>query len=222
MSTQADLLTLEKSGIAECLEKLASSRPSGHPLSTYRLQFHKGFRFVDAQALLPYLQSFGVSHIYSSPILKAREDSSHGYDITDHSLINPDIGSEEEFRAFVADLKSRGMGLILDTVPNHMGIAGGSNPWWRDVLQNGQAAEHADFFDIDWDPLKPELHDKLLLPILGNQYGEELESGRIRVDFGVTDGFILRYYETTLPIDPQTIPLIYATVMDSASRESQV
>src|SRR5260221_1728973 len=167
MSTQAYIIPTEKTGLSECLERLAASRPSGHPLSTYRLQFHKGFRFADAQAILPYLHSLGISHVYSSPFLKAREGSTHGYDITDHNRINPEIGSEAEFRDFVSALKSLGIGQILDPVPNHMGVGHGDNPWWRDVLQNGQAAEHADFFDIDWDPLKPELHDKLLLPILG-------------------------------------------------------
>ena len=222
MSTQADILTTEKSAVAECLQKLASGDRRGHhPLSTYRLQFHKGFRFVDAQAIIPYLHELGISHVYSSPILKAREGSPHGYDITDHNQINPEIGSEAEFRTLVAELKSRDMGQILDTVPNHMGIGRGENPWWRDVLQNGQAAEHADFFDIDWDPLKPELHDKLLLPILGNQYGDELESGRIKVEFHPDSGLVVRYYDTSLPIDPQTIPLIFAPVFESTPAASR-
>src|SRR3954469_25827986 len=198
MATYADPITDERTGLADCLQQLASSRPSGHPLSTYRLQFHKDFRFVDAQAILPYLHALGVSHIYSSPILKARAGSTHGYDITNHNLINPEVGSEEEFQDFVSMLKSLGLGQILDSVPNHMGVGRGDNPWWQDVLQNGQASAHADFFDIDWDPLKPELRNKLLLPILGNQYGEELESGRIRVEMDDAEGFIIRYYDTTL------------------------
>src|SRR4051812_31608506 len=101
MATQADLNIHEKTAVEDCLHKLASERPVHHPLSTYRLQFHKGFRFTDAQAILPYLQELGVSHVYASPLLKAREGSTHGYDITDHNLINPEIGSEEEFYAFV-------------------------------------------------------------------------------------------------------------------------
>ncbi len=221
MATQADPAIHERTSVEDCLQKLASARPSGHPLSTYRLQFHKDFRFTDAIAIIPYLHLLGVSHVYASPILKARAGSTHGYDITDHNLINPEIGSEDDFRRFVNELHSHGMGLILDTVPNHMGVGRGDNPWWQDVLANGQAAEHADFFDIDWDPLKPELHDKLLLPILGNQYGEELESGHIRVEFDPAAGFLLRYYETTLPIDPQTIPLIIAPVLETADSETR-
>ncbi len=221
MATQSDLQIHERTVVEDCLQKLASARPSGHPLSTYRLQFHKDFRFTDAIAIIPYLNRLGISHVYASPILKARAGSTHGYDITDHNLINPEIGSEDEFRRFVNELHAHHMGLILDTVPNHMGVGRGDNPWWQDVLANGQAAEHADFFDIDWDPLKPELHDKLLLPILGNQYGEELESGHIRVEFDPESGFLLRYYETTLPIDPQTIPLIFAPALGTADAQAR-
>src|SRR6478736_1100004 len=125
MATQADLSINEKTAVAECLERLVSDRPSNHPLSTYRLQFHKDFRFADAQAVIPYLYRLGISHVYASPILQARAGSMHGYDITDHNVINPEIGTEEEFRAFVSALKAHDMGLILDTVPNHMGIGRG-------------------------------------------------------------------------------------------------
>src|SRR5882724_3647925 len=125
MRANFEILTAEKSGLAECLDRLSAQRRETRPLSTYRLQFHKGFRFNDAIQVLPYLNALGVSHVYSSPILKARAGSTHGYDITDHNAINPEIGSEAEFQAFVAELKRLGMGLILDTVPNHMAIGFG-------------------------------------------------------------------------------------------------
>jgi (1->4)-alpha-D-glucan 1-alpha-D-glucosylmutase len=215
MRANLDILTAEHSGLSECLDRIAAHKSDTRPLSTYRLQFHKGFRFSDALQVLPYLSALGVSHVYSSPILKARAGSTHGYDITDHNAINPEIGSESEFQAFVAELKRLGMGLILDTVPNHMAIGFGDNPRWTDVLENGEASEYADFFDIDWDPLKPDLRHKLLLPILGNQYGQELDEGKIRV--GYSEGqrkFLVRYYDKVLPLDPQTVPLIFDSVPD--------
>jgi len=207
MRSNASVLITESSGISECLDRLSAHKRSTRPLGTYRLQFNSGFRFDDARRLVGYLHSLGVSHVYSSPILRAREGSPHGYDITDHNELNPEIGKHEDFQRFVAELKNHNIGLVLDIVPNHM--AGlGTNPWWHDALANGRASEFAEFFDIDWDPLKPELHEKILLPILGDQYGAELEAGKIRV---VLDdhGFHVEYYDKKLPIDPQTIPLIF-------------
>jgi len=195
--------------LCACVEELSAEKRNHVPLSTYRLQFNRNFRFEDVRKLVPYLASLGISHCYASPILKARAGSAHGYDIIDHNQLNPEIGSEDEFRQFVAELKTHGMGLLLDTVPNHMGVGHGDNPWWQDVLQNGRTSAYADFFDIDWAPLKPELWNKVLLPILGNPYGEDLESGNIKVT--CEDGhFVIRYFEKLLPIDPQTLPLIFA------------
>ena len=182
-------------------------------MATYRLQFHAGFRFEDARRLAGYLHALGISHLYSSPVLQARAGSLHGYDITDHNRLNPEIGSYEDLEALTGELKSYGMGMVLDFVPNHMGIGFGANPWWRDVLTNGRTSEYADFFDLQWDPLKPELRDKLLLPILGDQYGAELEAGRIRLEFD-DDGFRIVYGDTKLPVDPQTIPIIFEPVED--------
>ena len=207
MRSNTSALITESSGISECLDRLAANKRSLRPLATYRLQFNAGFRFDDARWLVGYLHAMGVSHVYSSPILRAREGSPHGYDITDHNALNPEIGNHEDFQRFVTELKNYGIGLVLDFVPNHM--AGlGTNPWWHDVLANGRASEYAEFFDIDWDPLKPELHEKILLPILGDQYGAELEAGKIRL---VLDdhGFHIEYFDKKLPIDPQTIPLIF-------------
>src|SRR5512146_19573 len=193
----------EVSGLSECLDRLAAHKRANRPISTYRLQFNHAFRFADGRQLVGYLHALGITHCYSSPILKARAGSMHGYDITDHSAINPEIGTEEEFAALVAELKARGMGMVLDTVPNHMGVGHGDNPWWQDVLENGRASEYADFFDVDWQPLKAELQEKVLLPILGDQYGEELEQGRVQLDYRDDGTFIVRYYDKVLPIDPQ-------------------
>jgi (1->4)-alpha-D-glucan 1-alpha-D-glucosylmutase len=208
MRANPAILTPESSGISECLDRLASEKSGAKPLSTYRLQFNAGFRFENARRLVGYLHALGVSHIYSSPILKARPGSSHGYDITDHNQLNPEVGSYEELKELVQELKNYGMGQVLDIVPNHMGIGPGANPWWSDVLANGRASEFAEFFDIDWEPLKPELRNKLLLPILGDQYGAELEAGHIRL-VSSENGFHVEYFDKLLPLDPQTIPMIF-------------
>ena len=198
----------ETSGISECMDRLAAQKREVRPLSTYRLQFNSDFTFVHARRLAGYLHALGVSHVYSSPILKARNGSQHGYDITDHNQLNPEVGSYEEFTELVNELRNYGMGQVLDIVPNHMGIGFGANPWWKDVLANGRASEFAEFFDLDWYPLKPELRDKLLIPILGDQYGAELEQGHIKLVVD-EDGFHIAYYDKILPIDPQTIPAIF-------------
>ncbi len=205
------VLSKESSALSECLDHLAARNRYARPLSTYRLQFHSGFRFEDARRLAGYLHALGISHLYSSPVLQARAGSKHGYDITDHNQLNPEIGSHEDLQALVRELKNYGMGLILDFVPNHMGIGFGSNPWWQDVLANGRTSEFAEFFDLDWDPLKPELRDKLLLPILSDQYGAELDAGRIRLIFN-DDGFWVDYFENRLPLDARTVPLIFEPV----------
>lgn len=198
--------------VAECLERLAARKQQLLPLSTYRLQLNSSFRFRDARELVSYLYELGVSTCYSSPILKARSGSAHGYDITDHSALNPEIGTQEELDELAAELHRHGMGLLLDVVPNHMGVGYGSNPWWQDVLQNGRCSKFANFFDIDWNPLRPELRNKVLLPILGNQYGEELETGKLTLKY---DGdFFIEYYDKMLPVDPQTVPLIFEPLGD--------
>ncbi len=178
------------------------------PTATYRFQFHKGFTFQDARALVPYLDELGISHIYSSPIFRATPGSTHGYDVCDHNALNPEIGTRADFDALSAELRSRGMGLILDFVPNHMGIAEPQNLWWMDVLENGPASPFARFFDIDWRPLKAELADKVLLPVLGDQYGRVLEKGELRVGFA--DGaFHVDYWTNRFPTAPRTLrPLL--------------
>jgi (1->4)-alpha-D-glucan 1-alpha-D-glucosylmutase len=193
---------------SEFLQRLEENQRRVRPGSAYRLQFNHSFRFVDGIRLIPYLQRLGITTLYASPILAARSGSMHGYDITDHNRINPEIGSEEELQQLLGLLQRSGMGLLLDVVPNHMGVGYNTNPWWQDVLENGRASEYANFFDIDWNPLKPELRNKVLLPILGNQYGVELETGNIVLTYGER-GFRIKYFEKTLPVDPQTIPLVF-------------
>ena len=144
---------------------------SAFPTATYRLQFHAGFTFAQAREIVPYLARLGISHVYASPFFRAAPGSTHGYDVCDHNELNPEVGTRADFEAFSAELKTHGLGLIADFVPNHMGIEKALNPWWRDVLENGPSSPHARFFDIDWHPLKRELENKVLLPVLGEQYG---------------------------------------------------
>jgi (1->4)-alpha-D-glucan 1-alpha-D-glucosylmutase len=183
---------------------------AGHPpapLATYRLQLSAKFTLADARKLVPYLDLLGVSHVYASPVLAARAGSTHGYDVVDHGVIDRTLGGEDDFVALSRALGERGMGLIVDVVPNHMCIAGGANARWRDVLENGQGSVWVDFFDIDWGPPKPALAGKVLLPILGDQFGRELESGALAVEFG--DGtFRLRCGAETLPLAPPSWHLL--------------
>ncbi|HEX3412606.1 MAG TPA: malto-oligosyltrehalose synthase, partial [Stellaceae bacterium] len=174
------------------------------PRATYRLQFHKGFGFRDAAALAPYLARLGISHIYASPYLKARPGSTHGYDIVDHNQLNPELGDEASFRDMVSAFRDSGLGQVLDFVPNHMGVGGADNPWWLDVLEWGPASEYARWFDIDWDPDRRYLRDKLLVPLLGDQYGAVLESGQLVLRFDPETGSLAVWaYDThKLPINP--------------------
>jgi (1->4)-alpha-D-glucan 1-alpha-D-glucosylmutase len=175
--------------------------------ATYRLQFHKEFTFRDATALVPYLSRLGVSHLYASPLMQARPGSTHGYDIVDHNRLNPEIGTEAEFDALVAALKAHGMGLIVDIVPNHMGVGGADNAWWLDVLEWGENSPHAPYFDINWDPARDDLKGRVLLPVLGDQYGAVLEKGEIVPRFDPDAGtFSAWYYEHRFPIAPQSYP----------------
>jgi (1->4)-alpha-D-glucan 1-alpha-D-glucosylmutase len=172
------------------------------PVATYRVQLSHAFTFRDLDALTPYLQALGVSDCYCSPILAARQGSTHGYDICDHSHVNGDIGTAADLEAVVATLRSRGLGLIVDFVPNHMGIDPQTNRWWRDVLENGPASPYARFFDIDWRPVKEELRDRVLLAILGDQYGAVLERGELRLVLA-SGALTLQYFDRMLPINPR-------------------
>jgi len=180
------------------------------PRATYRLQFSKEFTFNDARGIVPCLHALGISHFYASPLLKARSGSSHGYDIVDHNALNPELGTPEDFHHFIETLHAHEMGLILDIVPNHMGIGGSDNAWWLDVLENGPASSYADYFDIDWHPSQAgAFSGKVLLPVLGDYYGKVLERGEITLSFREEQGaFAAEYFEHLLPIDPKTYPLI--------------
>ena len=177
--------------------------------ATYRLQFHRGFTFRDATELVPYLSKLGISHIYASPIMEARPGSTHGYDIINHNRLNPELGREEDFREFVDALHRHGMGLILDIVPNHMAIGGCDNAWWLDVLEWGRDSPFAEYFDINWDATRPDLKGRVLLPVLGEQYGVVLENGDIELRFDPEEGsFSAWYFEHRLPISPRAYPSI--------------
>lgn len=179
------------------------------PTATYRLQLNRTFTFRDAAAIVPYLNALGISHVYCSPYLRARPGSLHGYDIIDHNSLNPEIGTPEDYEHFVAELHRHDMGQILDIVPNHMGVMGSDNSWWLDVLENGEASDYADYFDIDWEPVKDELQGKVLIPVLADQYGDELEKGEIKLAFDAGRGeFSVFYHEHRFPIDPAEYPRI--------------
>ncbi len=197
---------------------MASERPDRVPAATYRLQFNRDFPFERATALVDYLEALGVSHVYASPVFRARPGSAHGYDVLDHSEVNPELGGEDALRALAASLAEHGMGLILDLVPNHMCIASPENRGWADVLENGPSSPWASFFDIDWSPPKEDLRDKVLLPILGEQYGRVLENGEIRVE---RDGgaFVARYYEHSLPVAPKSWTVILDPVRERLGAE---
>ncbi|MFH7325527.1 malto-oligosyltrehalose synthase [Desulfurivibrio sp. C05AmB] len=191
------------------------------PRATYRLQFHRDFNFADATALVPYLAELGISHCYASPILKARPGSRHGYDIVDHRELNPELGDRAAFKGLVERLRDYGMGLIVDIVPNHMGVGGADNAWWQDVLENGPAAEYASFFDIDWRPAHEVLQGKVLLPILGDRYGNVLDRGEIKLAFSSASGtFHFAYYEHQLPLDPATYPAVAALGLEAFRRQT--
>ena len=174
------------------------------PRATYRLQFTPEFGFDDGARLAAYLAKLGVSHLYASPYLKARPGSQHGYDIVDHNRLNPELGGEEAFAGMTAALQTHGLGHILDFVPNHMGVGGSDNPFWLDVLEWGMESVHAGWFDIDWQNDRSYLQGKLLVPVLGGQYGGELEDGKLRLVFDKRTGsFAVWAYEThKLPICP--------------------
>jgi (1->4)-alpha-D-glucan 1-alpha-D-glucosylmutase len=194
----------EPAAIDEIITRIMPAQP---PIATYRVQFNAGFTFKDAERIVPYLASLGIGALYASPIFKAAPGSMHGYDVTDYGSLNPEIGTEEEFRALVAALQRHSLGLTLDFVPNHMGIAGGANAWWLDVLENGQTSAYAQVFDIDWRPLKAELRNKVLIPVLGEHYGVVLERGELTLKYenGV---FTVWYFDQPLLIAPPSYPFI--------------
>lgn len=185
------------------------------PAATYRLQLNQAFTFADAAAAVPYLTQLGVSHLYLSPILKARPGSNHGYDVTDHGTLNPELGTLEDFKALAAVARRHGLFILVDVVPNHMAIMADDNTWWLDVLENGPAAEYAGYFDIDWQPIRASMANRLLVPVLGEAYGKVLDKGELKVNFDAATGmFNLCYYEHRFPLDPREYPRIFASHRD--------
>ncbi|NML45626.1 malto-oligosyltrehalose synthase [Ramlibacter sp. G-1-2-2] len=190
------------------------------PCGTYRVQFHKGNTFEQVTQAIPYLRAMGVSHLYSSPYLRARPGSTHGYDIVDHGELNPEVGDEVAHGRLCQALRRNGMGQILDVVPNHMGVLEADNAWWLDVLEHGRGSPHAEFFDIEWNPAQPDLAGRLLLPVLGDQYGKVLEAGEIQLHFAPEDGeFRLHYWDHRFPLDPASYPEILATLPAPPARD---
>ncbi|WP_322517866.1 malto-oligosyltrehalose synthase [Rhodopseudomonas palustris] len=191
--------------------------PPAIPTATYRIQFTAAFGFDDAAAIVPYLKELGISHLYASPFTKARRGSTHGYDIVDHTRLNPELGGEEAFARLSEALKSNDIGLILDFVPNHVGVHFADNPWWLDVLEWGPASPHAASFDIDWEMLPFRNRGGVLLPIIGTSYGKALESGEIELRYDAGEGnFSAWYFEHRLPIAPQRYSEILRTIVREA------
>ncbi|OWK34774.1 malto-oligosyltrehalose synthase [Fimbriiglobus ruber] len=193
----------------------ARRRPPG---ATYRLQMHVGYTIQDALKATEYLHALGITHAYTSSLLAAKPGSTHGYDVCNHAILNPEIGTEDDLSGWTAALRERGMGLILDTVPNHMSV-GCANAWWTDVLENGPSSPYSQYFDIAWyDHPRVQLGGKVLLPILGDTYGQVLESGQLKPVFAA-GAFHIRYCETNLPIDPRTYGSILTPALESAKAE---
>lgn len=197
-------------------------KPPHIPRCSYRIQLNRGFTFAQATEIVPYLARLGISHVYCSPYLKARAGSAHGYDVVDHNALNPEIGSAEEYERFVATLAANDMGQMVDLVPNHMGVGGDDNTWWLNVLENGQASDYAEFFDIDWQSVKPELRGKVLLPFLEDHYGKVLDRGLLKLEFDATRGeFSVRYYEHRLPLDPKTYPRVLGPGLEALDSQDE-
>jgi (1->4)-alpha-D-glucan 1-alpha-D-glucosylmutase len=193
--------------VAELAAGLRAGRfASRRPASTYRLQLTAKFKFDDAAAVVPYLHELGITDVYVSPILAAAKGSSHGYDVVDHTRLNPELGGEEGYARLCAALAKHGMGQLVDFVPNHMGV-GAENAWWMEVLENGPSSRFAYYFDVDWRPVKAELENKVLVPILGEQYGVVLEKGELKL---VREGgsFFVTYYDHRFPVAPRSVPQV--------------
>ncbi|MBC7785272.1 MAG: malto-oligosyltrehalose synthase [Burkholderiales bacterium] len=190
---------------------LPATAQFARPLATYRLQFNTAFTFADAAAAVPYLARLGISHVYASPYLKAQTGSTHGYDVVDPTALNPELGTEADYDAFVETLRAHGMSHIVDIVPNHMGVAGDQNPWWNDVLEFGRASRFADFFDIAWDSYTNAIgREQVLLPILGDQPEAVTSAGELKVTFDER-GPGLRYYERWLPLAVESYAVAFSS-----------
>ncbi|MCK1515676.1 malto-oligosyltrehalose synthase [Bradyrhizobium sp. 190] len=194
--------------------------PPAIPIATYRLQLSADFDFDAAASVVPYLKALGITHLYASPFMRARKGSTHGYDVTDHARFNPELGDEEGFERLSAVLRQHDLGLILDFVPNHVGVHYDDNPWWLDVLEWGPASPHAASFDIDWEQLPYRTRGGVLLPIIGSSYGQALENGEIELRYDAGEGsFSAWYFEHRLPIAPERYGEILRMVVKEAGAE---
>jgi (1->4)-alpha-D-glucan 1-alpha-D-glucosylmutase len=191
------------------------------PIATYRLQLTANFDFDAAAAIVPYLKALGITHLYASPFTKARKGSTHGYDVVNHTVINPELGGDAGFERLSEALRQHGLGLILDFVPNHVGVHFADNPWWLDVLEWGEASPHAVSFDIDWELLPYRARGGVLLPILGSSYGDALEKGEIELRYDTSEGsFSAWYFEHRLPIAPERYGEILHTIVKEVAAEN--
>src|ERR1700751_3216325 len=199
------------------LEHRRLTVPPAIPLATYRLQLTRDFNFDRAAEIVPYLKALGITHLYASPFMKARQGSAHGYDVVDHTKLNPELGGEAGFAKLSDALRAHDLGLILDFVPNHVGVHFADNPWWLDMREWGPASPHAGPFDIDWDQLPHRKRGGVLLPILGSAYGAALERGEIELRYDEKEGsFSCWYFEHRLPIAPER----YGEVLRVAVKEA--
>ncbi len=189
------------------------------PTATYRVQLNSDCTFRDVEGIVPYLFTLGISDLYASPFLQARPGSRHGYDVVNHAALNSEIGTQEDLTSLRSALREHDMGLLADVVPNHMAASPLLNSWWQDVLENGPSSTFASFFDIDWMPLKPDLAHKVLLPVLGDQFGKVLEDGQLVVRYG--DGsFWLEYFSQRFPLAPRSYSLILAQHLDDLRQQN--
>lgn len=194
--------------------------PPAIPIATYRLQLSADFDFDAAASVVPYLKALGITHLYASPFMRARKGSTHGYDVTDHAQFNPELGGEAGFERLSAILRQNDLGLILDFVPNHVGVHFADNPWWLDMLEWGPASPHATSFDIDWEQLPHRARGGVLLPIIGSSYGQALENGEIELRYDASEGsFSAWYYEHRLPIAPERYGEILRMIVKEAGAE---
>ncbi|MGF6595970.1 (1-_4)-alpha-D-glucan 1-alpha-D-glucosylmutase [Paraburkholderia sp. GAS448] len=185
------------------------------PRATLRLQFHKDFTFDDALAHVGYFAALGISHLYASPVTTAVPGSTHGYDTVDYSKVSAELGGEAGLKRLVDKLHAHDMGLIVDVVPNHMGVGGSHNTWWLDILEWGRHSAYARYFDVDWHSPDPALRGKVLAPVLGASYGDELAAGQIALRFSADSGrFVIAYHDHVFPV----CPIEYANILKGADR----
>ncbi len=188
------------------------------PVATYRLQLRPGFGFEQVLEIVDYLANLGITHLYTSPLLQAATGSTHGYDIVDPTRINTQLGTYESYSRLCETLQKKDLGLMIDVVPNHMAIIGKQNPWWWDVLENGPSSPYAIYFDVDWDASEERWPNKVLLPVLGDHYGQVLDKGELKITF--LDGhMILDYHEQSFPIDPSSLAGFFSRVASSSHSE---